>query len=114
LRGDFFDAEAHRVDVDPGGFEPHDDLVHEQRQLLSPARGRDVHRQFSPALGARLGARGDPLTDDLAPLFAIDRGPGVARRRLSRTREQRAEGGGFVTLRRGAQGKSLAFSFRGR
>jgi hypothetical protein len=57
-----------------------------------------VHRQFAASLGARFGARGDALTDDLPPLLAIDRGSGVARRRLSRTREQRAEGGGFVAL----------------
>jgi len=69
--------------MDPGCLEPNHDFVHEQRQLLGPARGRDVHRQFATALGAGFGARGDPLTDDPPPLFAIDRGARIAGRRLS-------------------------------
>jgi hypothetical protein len=46
-----------------------------------------VHRQFATALATWLGARGDPFTDDLPPLFAIDGGPSVARRSLSRARQ---------------------------
>jgi len=42
-----------------------------------------VNGQFAAALRARLGARRDALTDDLPPLFAIDRRARVARRRLS-------------------------------
>jgi hypothetical protein len=83
LRGDLFDAEAHRVDVDPGRLESNHDLVHEQRQFLRPARGGDVNGQLTAALRARLGARRDALTDDLPPLLAIDGRPGVTRRRLS-------------------------------
>jgi len=80
---DLFDAKAYRVDVHPGSFEPNHDFVHEQGQFLGPARGRDVHRQLSAALGARLGSRSDALADHPAPLFAIDGGPRIARRRLS-------------------------------
>jgi hypothetical protein len=87
---DLFDAEAYVVDVDASGFQPDDDLVHEQRELLSPARGSDVHRQFATALGSRLGACGNPFTDDLPPLFAINGRPGVTRGRLARTRQERA------------------------
>jgi hypothetical protein len=61
-----------------------------------------VNRQFTAALGAGLGARGDPFTDDLSPLLAIDGRSGVTRCRLARAREQRTEGGGLVALERGA------------
>jgi hypothetical protein len=69
--------------VDPSGLEPDDDLVHEQGELLRPARRGDVHRQFAPALGPGLGARSNPLTDDLPPLLAVDGGPSVASRCLA-------------------------------
>jgi len=83
LNGDLFDAEAHRIDVDPRGFESGHDLVHEQRQFLRPARRGDVDGQFTAALRPRLGARCDALTDDSSPLFAVDCRARIARRRLS-------------------------------
>jgi hypothetical protein len=69
--------------VDPGSFEPNYDFVHEQGELLSPARRRGVYRQLTAALGSRLGARRDPFTDDLPPLLAIDRSSSIARGRLA-------------------------------
>jgi hypothetical protein len=88
---DFPNAEADRVDVDAHGFQPDHDLAHEQRQLLRPTGGRDVHQKLATALGSRLGARGDTLADDATPLLAIDRGASEASRGVARARQEAAE-----------------------
>jgi len=66
-------AKAQRIDAQLQRLQPFEQLVHEQRELLSPRRRRHVNGEHPARQRTRLGATRDAIAQQPAPGVAVDR-----------------------------------------